>query len=121
MNKEGTWKRFGDGDMISEDGVPTEIDVSISFEDLYQQLAVSKFEGENSAKASYVAAFFNNTGLMDLVGTLSGVNMNRIGLNERLALYASSMYGAFSRTGSNLFSHASQRVRNITERFILGT
>ena len=121
MIKEVTWKRFGDGDMISEDGVPTEIDVSISFEDLYQQLAVSKFEGENSAKASYVAAFFNNTGLMDLVGTLSGVNMNRIGLNERLALYASSMYGAFSRTGSNLFSHASQRVRNITERFILGT
>ena len=109
------WKRFGDGDMISEDGVPTQIDVTISFQDLYQQLAMSKTDGPTA-----IGIFFNNTGLMDMMGTLSGVNMNRISLGERLSLYASSATGAFSRIGSNFFRRFSDRTRNVAERFFVG-
>lgn len=121
MVKELSWKRFGDGDMISEDGVPTEIDVSVSFEDLYQSIAVSKLSGSVTMSMEHTATFFNNTGLMDLIGTLSGVNMNKISLTERIELYAASNAQSLKDTASNIFSHASQRVRNIFEPFILGT
>jgi len=118
-----TWKRFGDGDMISADGVPTQIDVTLDIEDLYQQLTISKFTGDDMGilpSPNAISVFFNNTGLMDLIGTLSGVNMNRITLGERLSLYASSAIGAFSATGGNFMRHISDRTRSIVERYLVG-
>lgn len=121
------WKRYGEGDMISEDGVPTEIDVSISFHDLYQQLAISLFHGAEGSEKDItvnmqrIAVFFNNSGLMDMLGSLSGVNTNRFNLGEKLSLFASTAIGAFSATGSNVLSHISDRVRNSSVmKFIYG-
>ena len=108
------WKRFGDGDMISTDGVPTQIDVSVSFQDLYQQVGISMFNGETTASVSRIAIFFNNTGLMDLLGSLSGINTNTMTLGERLSMLTSSAVGAFSNTGSNFMRHISDRLRNST-------
>ena len=121
------WKRYGEGDMISEDGVPTEIDVSISFHDLYQQLAISLFHGAEGSEKDIamnmqrIAVFFNNSGLMDMLGSLSGVNTTRFNLGEKLSLFASTAIGAFSATGSNVLSHISDRVRNSSlMKFIYG-
>ena len=110
------WKRFGDGDMISEDGIPTQIDVTISFQDLYQQLAISHTNG-----ISEISVFFNNTGLMDMLGTLSGVNMNKIDIGERFELYAAALGGTISSLGSNFMRNISDRVRNVWERYMMGT
>ena len=106
------WKRFGDGDMISGDGVPTQIDVSVAFQDMYYQLAMSKMSGITGS-FEMMGVFFNNNGLMEMLGTLSGVNMLRISLGERLSLFASSAVGAFSATGSNFMKHISQKLANI--------
>ena len=121
------WKRYGEGDMISEDGIPTEIDVSISFHDLYQQLAISLFNGsegsEHDITMNYqrIAVFFNNSGLMDMLGSLSGVNTNRFNLGEKLSLFASTAVGAFSAQGANVLSHISNRVRNSSvSKFLYG-
>lgn len=114
-----TWKRFGDGDMIGENGVPNEIDVSIDFKDMYHSLSMATWGDKPSAKM--ISLFFNNTGLMDLVGTLSGVNMNRIGLSERLSLYAMAEASIFGTMGSNIIRSISDRVRNITEKYFYGT
>ena len=81
-----TYKRFGDGDMITGDGVPSQIDVEVSFHDLYKQLTVATAGGTN------VVLFFNNTGLIDLLGTLSGVNMNRLSIPDRLSLFFLNEY-----------------------------
>ena len=105
------WKRFGDGDMISGDGVPTQIDVSVAFQDMYYQLAMSKMAGVTGS-FEMMGVFFNNNGLMEMLGTLSGVNMLRISLGERLSLFASSAVGAFSATGSNFMKHLSQKLSN---------
>lgn len=121
MIKDIQWRRFGDGDMISEDGVPMEIDVTISFEDMYQQLAISRFSGDTSVDFSRVAIFFNNTGLVDLLGELSGVNMNRLNIMDRMSLYAGSSVNAFNRTGTNILRHAADRARNIADNYLFGT
>ena len=106
------WKRFGDGDMISGDGVPTQIDVSVAFQDMYYQLAMSKMSGITGS-FEMMGVFFNNNGLMEMLGTLSGVNMLRISLGERLSLFASSAVGAFSATGSHFIRHISDRLSSI--------
>ena len=112
-----TWKRFGDGDMIAENGVPTQIDVTVDFKDLYHTLSTAKF---GDAGAGNVSIFFNNTGLMDLVGTMSGVNMNRISLTERIAMYTSASASVFGSMGSNFIRHFSDRTRNIAEKWLFG-
>lgn len=111
-----TWKRFGDKDMISEDGIPMQIDVSVSFKDLYHALAMSAIGNEFIESAD----FFNNSGLMDLVGTLSGVNMNRISLAERMSLFIGSSWTAFGALGSNFMRHISDRVRDVADRYFFG-
>jgi hypothetical protein len=115
------WKRFGDGDMISADGIPTEIDVTVDFEDLYQQLAMSKFTGDITASSKAVGIFFNNTGLMDLIGTLSGVNMNKISISDRMSLYTSAWAGALTDTGTNFMRSISDRVSNIAYDMLYGS
>ena len=56
-----TWKRFGDGDMISEGGIPTQIDVTITFKDLYHSLSVTS---TGAGGINNVINFMNNAGLM---------------------------------------------------------
>lgn len=106
-----TWKRFGDGDMISADGVPTQIDVTVDFKDLYHSLTISPW------KTSNLGLFFNNTGLIDLLGTLSGVNMNRMSMMDRLSLYGFAFKESVTDMGTNLMRHVNDRVRNTFDNF----
>lgn len=110
-----TWKRFGEGDMISADGVPTQIDVSVSFKDLYHVLTMGNNDG-----ATAIAGYFNNTGLMDMIGTLSGVNMNRITIGERMALYSSAFGNAVFGIGTNFMRHISDRSKQFFETYLYG-
>lgn len=104
------WKRFGDGDMISDDGIPTQIDISLEIKDLYKTLSISPWFATN------LALFFNNTGLIDLLGTLSGVNMNRASLEDRLELYGFAFTDSIKSIPTNFMRHINDRVRNITDR-----
>lgn len=117
-----TWKRFGDGDMIAEDGVPTQIDVEIQFKDLYHALAMTNMYNDqgNSVLGNNIQNFFNNTGLVDLIGTLSGVNMNRIDLRDRLAMWASDTLDVYGSKGGNFMRHIQGRVRSVVENILYG-
>lgn len=117
-----SWKRFGDGDMISEDGVPTEIDVTVGFRDMYQQLAVSKITDLSSGLlgAHGIAAFFNNTGLTDLIGTLSGVNMNRMDIAGRVNLFFGAIGDVVGGTLSSWMRSMQDRVRDIADKWLYG-
>ena len=116
------WRRFGDGDMISDDGIPTEIDVTIDFVDMYQALGMSKIDGGifgvfNSSLSAQVGLFFNNSGLMDLLGTLSGVNMNRMNMKERFALYWNAYYTGITNMPGNFKRAIQDRLRSTYEKW----
>ena len=116
------WRRFGDGDMISDDGIPTEIDVTIDFVDMYQALGMSKIDGGifgvfNSSLSAQVGLFFNNSGLMDLLGTLSGVNMNRMNMKERFALYWNAYYTGITNMPGNFKRAIQDRLRKTYEKW----
>lgn len=117
------WRRFGDGDMISDDGIPTEIDVTMDFVDMYQALGMSKIDGGlfglfDSSMGSQIGLFFNNSGLMDLLGTLSGVNMNRMNLGERIGLFWNAYYVGITNIPGNFKRAITDRLRNTYEKWI---
>ena len=111
-----TWKRFGDGDMISQNGIPTQIDVSISFKDLYHVLTMG-----NTAGLSNMGAYFANTGFMDLIGTLSGVNINYLTLGERISFYVSTSMNMVKDIPSTFMRTIQDRFRQIVDDFIYNT
>lgn len=73
-------KKFGDGDQMSDDMIPMSLELSVSFKDLYQALSL--------AKINQPSLFFNNTGLIDMIGTNSGVSMNRASLLDKIKMFA---------------------------------
>ena len=106
-----SWKRYGDGEMLSVDGIPTEIDVSVDLVDLYQQLAVSTHYGDNGiASFDRIKVFFNNSGLQELLGNLAGIDTNRVTLSERLALYVSTIKGSLGGSAAGLGRHIQDRL-----------
>ena len=109
-----SYKRFGDGDMITANGIPTQIDVTVDFKDMYHMLAITPYHLTN------MKLFFNNAGLIELIGTLSGVNMNRLGLGERLSLYVYAGVERVRSLGSTFMQHVRDRVRNIADSIYYG-
>ena len=87
------------------------MDISVSFKDLYHVLTASHTQG-----ATAMAAFFNNTGLLDMLGTLSGVDMNRVGLPQRLSLYLSTSTNTLMGLPGNFMQHLQDNVANFIER-----
>jgi hypothetical protein len=63
------------------DGLPTEVDVSISLKDLYSLLTIT-----NADKTS-VKNFLNNTCLMDYLANTCGININKPELTRTLETY----------------------------------
>ena len=111
MIEQLSWKRYGDGEMLSVDGIPTEIDVSVDLVDLYQQLAVSTHYGDNGiASFDRIKVFFNNSGLQELLGNLAGIDTNRVTLSERLALYVSTIRGSLGGSAAGLGRHIQDRL-----------
>lgn len=106
-----SWKRYGDGEMLSVDGIPTEIDVSVDLTDMYQQLASSTHYGDAGIMSlDRIKVFFNNAGLQELIGNLAGIDTNRITLSERLALYASTVKGTLGGSSAGLGRHIQDRL-----------
>ena len=106
-----SWKRYGDGEMLSVDGIPTEIDVSVDLTDMYQQLAASTHYGDAGIMSlDRIKVFFNNAGLQELIGNLAGIDTNRITLSERLALYASTIRGTLGGSSAGLGRHIQDRL-----------
>lgn len=67
-----------------------------------------------------MSLFFNNAGLIELIGTLSGINMNRLGLGERLSLYVYTKVESVRTLGSNFMQHVRDRVRGVADKFYFG-
>lgn len=122
-----SWRRFGDGgDMVSDDGIPTQIDVTMDFQDMYQTIGMSKIDGawdplnlSGKGIGKEAGLFFNNTGLMDMLGTMSGVNMNRMNIGERIALYWNAVFSiGVAGLPGNFKRNITDRIRNTYERWI---
>ena len=95
--KEGAW---------TLDGLPTEVDVSMTIKDLYQ--AVLSITSGNQTKW-----FMNNTTLMDYMANMCGININKPDILRTFHIYSILSSGKYKDLGNSLFSNMSQEVSNL--------
>ena len=74
--------RFGSGDSISRDGLPLEIQVSLTLRSLYNSLTVGNMD--------HYGTFVNNIGLLDFLANMAAVNLNEPDMSRKLNLFLAS-------------------------------
>ena len=101
----------------NDNGVPTQIDVSISIEDLYSGLFMTA-EGENGGLAfnslKRIAAIASNTAMMDYLSNLGGLNVGDTEINRRMNVFNALLLNEMGRIPSaNLWRNFDQGLNNI--------
>ncbi len=104
MIQSMSYRKFGDGDMITDDGIPTCIEVELSIRDLYGSIAMSNFIDPGN--------FFANKGLLELIGSMSGTNMLRLTIEESIAMYANAQIERFLGAPGRAMERLAQSLRN---------
>lgn len=107
-----SWKSSNGGDEMSEDGIPTEIEVTMTFRDLYQALSILPF------RLGEMQNFMANSGMLDLMGSLTGVDMTRFSLMDRATLYMSGAFSDVANSPARVGNQLLDKIRSVTEFFI---
>lgn len=76
----------------NDDGLPTQIDISIDITDLYSSLAMSGFESTgligNPFKATkQIVKIVNNTAYMDFLANMAGLNVGQMAIGRRIQMF----------------------------------
>lgn len=93
----------------SIDGLPTEVDVTLSIKDLYQNLALSR-EGDYST--------YNNIEYMDMLSTWCGINLNVPELSRKLNIYEMITQHKITEFMPNIIDEVNQNIANKIKGFI---
>ena len=93
--KEGAW---------TIDGLPTEVDVTMTIKDLYGVLMIDSGENTNW--------FMNNTCLMDYIATSCGININKPDLSRTLDIYMMLKTNKIKDIPNKTFSKIQQGIDN---------
>lgn len=94
--KEGSW---------TINGLPTEVDVNISFKDLYSMIMLSK-------STSKVGWFMANTGLMDYIACNCGVNINEPDLKRQITMYVELVKNKYLQMPNRMWSELTQNIEH---------
>lgn len=87
----------------SSEGLPTEIDVSISLKDLYENLSI--------ARATDITAM-SNTEYLDFIGTTCGININKPDIGRKLTMYQAWLQNKVTDMPGDVMSKLSESVGN---------
>jgi hypothetical protein len=79
--------RFGSGDSMSRNGLPLEVQVSLTIRSLYNNLSVND--------SNNYALFVNNIGLLDFLANFAAINLNEPDASRKLNLFISSKLNKF--------------------------
>ena len=89
----------------NDDGLPTQIDVSITIEDLYSSLFMSN--------STFNVAVVKNTALMDYMANLAGLNIADVEFGRRTKMLAYMDVAGLGRLDSTIFSKFDNAVANV--------
>ena len=94
--KEGSW---------NDQGIPTEMDISIDIKDLYTSLTAGSM--------SHPAQIVNNTALMDYLSIMSGINLATDEVDRIKTIYNVILHtNKITQTPSNLWNEAMDTITN---------
>ena len=109
----------GDTCQWNDDGLPTQIDVTIEVKDLYSHMAMSSMFNEEhnilniGAQASQISNLCNNTAYMDFLANMAGLNIAQMEVGRRLQFAYYMTRTALSTVKSRQFSKLDQSVSRL--------
>jgi hypothetical protein len=102
----------------NDDGLPTQIDISVTITDLYSSLAMSGFEstgliGNPFKGVQQIWKIVNNTAYMDFLANMAGLNIAQMEVGRRLQFAYYMTRTALSTVKSRQFSKLDQSVSRL--------
>ncbi len=95
----------------NDDGLPTQIDISLDIKDLYSKLAMSTLDVLDPINS--VSNIVNNTAYMDFLANMAGLNISQMEVGRRIAMvyYLSQTY--VGGAASSIFNRLDNGVSNL--------
>lgn len=102
----------------NDDGLPTQIDISLDIKDLYSNLAMSGFGTSSNSKGLFkgldgISSVVNNTAYMDYLANMAGLNIAQQELNRKLKMYYYLTQTDLNQIGSRLFTKFDENVSKL--------
>lgn len=91
----------------NDDGLPTQIDINITIEDLYSSLAMSGFGRNNLVEIA------NNTSYMDFLANMAGLNIAQMEIGKRIKMFYYLTRTTLDQIPSRAFTRFDQSISNI--------
>ena len=98
----------------NDDGLPTQIDISLEIKDLYSKLAMSTLDVLHPIQS--ISGIVNNTAYMDFLANMAGLNIAQMEVGRRItmAYYLSQTY--LGTGASSVFNRLDQGVSNLINK-----
>lgn len=106
----------------NDDGLPTQIDITIDVTDLYSSLAMSGFESTgflfgNAIKgAKQISKIVNNTAYMDFLANMAGLNVGTMAIGRRVKMYKYLTQTSITQYPSRKFTQFDQSISRLMGR-----
>ena len=91
----------------NDDGLPTQIDVSIDIKDLYSSLAMSGF------KENRMMDIVANTSYMDFLANMAGINIADVDISRKVKLYYYLGRSKITQTPDRIFTKFDQSISRL--------
>lgn len=96
--------RFGGGDAISRNGLPLEVQVTMTFRQLYNSMSVNN--------ADNYSMFINNIGLLDFLANFAAINLNDPDISRKIAMFVSSKLNRIADIPANVMNIIYDRAKD---------
>ena len=100
----------------NDNGLPTQIDITLEIKDLYSSLAMSGF-GTNNGKGLFkidgLSSVVNNTSYMDYLANMAGLNIGQMEMGRKIKLYYYLTQTDIAQIPSRTFTKFDQSVSKI--------
>jgi hypothetical protein len=100
----------GVNNAFTVDGLPTEVDVTVSITDLYSDLSMTP--------QSSPMGFIQNSSLVEYLATTCGLSLISPNLQSRLDMIANTVTNAFTDVPENIFAGISEKIDNYVKDFL---
>lgn len=100
----------------NDDGLPTQIDISIEVKDLYKSLMMSRINDLSLKNLNVLKSIANNTSYQDFLANMAGLNIGQMEIGRRMKMYYYLSRTAISTSGAKLYTGLSKKITNIINK-----
>lgn len=99
----------------NDDGLPTQIDISLDIKDLYSSLFITGY-GDGDFGLFKTKAIVKNTSMMDFLANMAGLNLAQMEIGRRISMFNYLTRNKFVTTPSRLWSRFDQKISNLMNK-----